>query len=72
MSWWDKQEEINERLQKLGMDPQARTMQLFISLVNEIIGFPRHLSQHVGGFVISRGPLSELVPLENAASPIEL
>ncbi|MCY3542042.1 MAG: error-prone DNA polymerase [Gammaproteobacteria bacterium] len=69
MSWWDKQEEINERLQKLGMDPQARTMQLFIALVNEIIGFPRHLSQHVGGFVISRGPLSELVPVENAAMP---
>ncbi|MYI77969.1 MAG: error-prone DNA polymerase, partial [Gammaproteobacteria bacterium] len=69
MSWWDKQEEINERLQKLGMDPRARTMQLFIALVNEIMGFPRHLSQHVGGFVISRGPLSELVPLENAAMP---
>ena len=54
---------------KLGMDPQARTMQLFIALVNEIIDFPRHLSQHVGGFVISRGPLSELVPVENAAMP---
>ena len=35
--------------------------------MNEILGFPRHLSQHVGGFVISRGPLSELVPIENAA-----
>ena len=32
-------------------------------------GFPRHLSQHVGGFVISRGPLAELVPIENAAMP---
>lgn len=41
--------------------------QQFIHLVNEIIGFPRHLSQHVGGFVISSGPLYELVPVENAA-----
>jgi error-prone DNA polymerase len=36
-------------------------------LVRELLGFPRHLSQHVGGFVISNGPLSELVPVENAA-----
>ena len=35
--------------------------------MNIIVGFPRHLSQHVGGFVISRGPLSRLVPIENAA-----
>jgi error-prone DNA polymerase len=34
-----------------------------------LVGFPRHLSQHVGGFVISRGPLAELVPIENAAMP---
>lgn len=39
----------------------------FFTLVNRILGFPRHLSQHVGGFVISAGPLSELVPVENAA-----
>jgi error-prone DNA polymerase len=38
-------------------------------LVNELVGFPRHLSQHVGGMVITRGPLSELVPIENAAMP---
>jgi error-prone DNA polymerase len=40
---------------------------LLVQLVHEITGFPRHLSQHVGGFVITRGPLSELVPIENAA-----
>ena len=37
--------------------------------MNIIVGFPRHLSQHVGGFVITRGPLSRLVPIENAAMP---
>jgi error-prone DNA polymerase len=40
-----------------------------LELVETLIGFPRHLSQHVGGFVISRGPLAELVPIENAAMP---
>ena len=39
----------------------------FLNLAETLIGFPRHLSQHVGGFVISRGPLAELVPIENAA-----
>jgi len=39
------------------------------ALAGELVGFPRHLSQHVGGFVISRGPLAELVPIENAAMP---
>ena len=37
------------------------------ALVNELIGFPRHLSQHVGGMVMTQGPLCELVPIENAA-----
>lgn len=40
---------------------------LFYRLVQELLGFPRHLSQHVGGFVISRGPISQLVPVENAS-----
>ena len=37
--------------------------------MGQLIGFPRHLSQHVGGMVITRGPLCELVPIENAAMP---
>ncbi|HSA70887.1 MAG TPA: error-prone DNA polymerase [Burkholderiales bacterium] len=41
----------------------------FLELVQTLVGFPRHLSQHVGGFVISRGPLAQLVPIENAAMP---
>ena len=69
MSWWDKKEVINERLRELGLDPSAATVQQFIALVTEILGFPRHLSQHVGGFVISERPLSQLVPIENATMP---
>jgi len=54
---------------ELGLDPQSHKGQLFIDLVHEIMTFPRHLSQHVGGFVISSGPLYELVAVENAAMP---
>ncbi len=56
-----------ESLAALGLDPADTTVRLLVRLVGEIAGFPRHLSQHVGGFVISRGPLCELVPIENAA-----
>ncbi|WP_210441817.1 error-prone DNA polymerase [Vibrio crassostreae] len=55
------------QLTQLGLQPDSLKGKQFIHLVNEIIGFPRHLSQHVGGFVISSGPLYELVPVENAA-----
>ena len=50
-----------------GLDPTDRRLRQTMLLAREIQGFPRHLSQHVGGFVISRGPLTELVPVENAA-----
>jgi error-prone DNA polymerase len=52
-----------------GLDPSASAVRQLLRLTAEIIGFPRHLSQHVGGFVITHGPLSELVPIENAAMP---
>lgn len=55
------------QLTQLGLQSDSLKGQQFIHLVNDIIGFPRHLSQHVGGFVISSGPLYELVPVENAA-----
>ncbi|MFT5676312.1 MAG: error-prone DNA polymerase, partial [Paraglaciecola sp.] len=63
--------ELNWQAQvtELGLDPKADQARQFISLVNEIKGFPRHLSQHVGGFIISAGPLYQLVPIENAAMP---
>ena len=67
MSWWDKREVLNERLRELAVNPDTPVIQHFCALVTEILGFPRHLSQHVGGFVISAGALSDLVPVENAA-----
>ena len=63
----DRQQGWQAQVVELGLDPASATGQHFIELVNELIGFPRHLSQHVGGFVISAGPLHELVPVENAA-----
>ena len=67
MAWWDKKEQIPDRLRQAGLDPESPTAEHFLHFVNEILGFPRHLSQHVGGFVISRGALAQLVPVENAA-----
>ena len=63
----DKTLRWQNQIVELGLDPESDQGRHFISLVQEIIGFPRHLSQHVGGFVISSGPLYELVPVENAA-----
>ncbi|MBD1581440.1 error-prone DNA polymerase [Pseudoalteromonas sp. S16_S37] len=63
----DKALSWQTQISELGLDASSYQGQLFIELVNEILGFPRHLSQHVGGFVISAGPLYELVPIENAA-----
>jgi DNA-directed DNA polymerase III PolC len=55
------------RLREIGLDPADRRLSQTLALVREIIGFPRHLSQHVGGFVITEGRLDELCPVENAA-----
>ncbi len=55
------------RIRELGLNPDDRRLALTIRLIGEIVGFPRHLSQHVGGFVITRGRLDELCPIENAA-----
>jgi error-prone DNA polymerase len=65
--WWDGRRVGGERLADAGLDPDGPVLGRLRRLVNELVGFPRHLSQHVGGFVISRGPLSRLVPIENAA-----
>jgi len=56
-----------DRIRELGLDPNDRRLMQTIRLIGEIIGFPRHLSQHVGGFIITRGRLDELAPIENAA-----
>ena len=69
MQWWDGQRIDPERIRASGFDPDdARTRRL-MAVTAEILGFPRHLSQHVGGFVIARGRLDELVPIENATMP---
>jgi error-prone DNA polymerase len=67
LQWFDGASQLPEELVKLGFDPQVRVARQLVALVNQIVGFPRHLSQHVGGFVISQHPLSTLVPIENAA-----
>ena len=69
MYWWDRGAAIPERLREVGFDPDNPVIERLVMLVTELIGFPRHLSQHVGGFVISDHPLSRLVPVENAAMP---
>ncbi|WP_417692963.1 error-prone DNA polymerase [Roseibium sp.] len=56
-----------QQARQLGLDPKERRLALTMRLIEEIIGFPRYLSQHVGGFVITRGRLDELCPIENAA-----
>ena len=57
----------DERAREMGFDLSDRRLRLALRLTKELIGFPRHLSQHVGGFVITRGRLDEVVPVENAA-----
>ncbi len=66
MQWWDGKQVDDSRVIEAGLDPKSPVIRRLLYLVGELMGFPRHLSQHVGGFVISNGPLSELVPIENA------
>jgi error-prone DNA polymerase len=63
----DRELSWQSQLSELGIDPDSTNGKHFIHLVEQLIGFPRHLSQHVGGFVISAGPLYEMVPIENAS-----
>lgn len=67
MQWWDGKQVDESRILEAGLRPDSPVIKRLLYLVGELIGFPRHLSQHVGGFVIARGLLSELVPIENAA-----
>ncbi len=65
--WWDGRKVTSERLLENGLDPESPVVQKLMSLAQTLIGFPRHLSQHSGGFVIARDSLARLVPIENAA-----
>ncbi len=69
IEWWDEGGLNVKALREMGMNPQEPALQWLVRLSAEILSFPRHLSQHVGGFVITRHPLCELVPVENAAMP---
>ncbi len=55
------------RVREAGLDPNEPTIKKTLELTEELIGFPRHLSQHVGGFVLTKSPLCEVVPIGNAA-----
>ena len=57
----------DDHVRQAGLDPANPAIRQAIALTDELIGFPRHLSQHVGGFVLTRGPLDETVPIGNAA-----
>jgi error-prone DNA polymerase len=72
MQWWDGSATIPERVREAGFDADSPWLRRLLPLACELTvfpGFPRHLSQHVGGFVIAQGLLEELVPIENAAMP---
>ena len=62
--WWGSS--LEEQLSDSNIDHTDKNIQMLVTLAKALIGFPRHLSQHVGGFVISQGPLTHLVPIENA------
>ena len=64
---WSNEGISAEDAEQIGLDPENRELRLALRLAGELIGFPRHLSQHVGGFVITDGPLEEVVPIQNAA-----
>lgn len=65
--WWNGGAIERERLVEAGLDPDALAVRQLAELTAELMGFPRHLSQHTGGFVLTSGPLSALVPIQNAA-----
>jgi error-prone DNA polymerase len=69
MAWWDNSDARIQRLKESGICKDSHTAQYFVQLVSELLNTPRHLSQHVGGFIIAKGPLTELVPIENASMP---
>lgn len=69
LAWWDKPEQLGVRLTSSGIAAGSHMAELFLMLLRQIIGRPRHLSQHVGGFLITQTPISNLVPIENAAMP---
>jgi error-prone DNA polymerase len=66
-AWWDGRAVHPDRVREAGFDPDNPVLRRLIALAGKLLGFPRHLSQHVGGFVIARDLLERMVPVENAA-----
>ncbi len=66
LMWWDRTMAA-ERLAEAGLDVSTLAAKQLLQLTDQLMGFPRHLSQHPGGFVLTKGPLSRMVPIENAA-----
>ena len=67
MHWFDGRNIDTQRLREAGLDPDARLTKQWIALTQQLIGCPRHLSQHPGGFVIARDQIEQLVPVEMAS-----
>ena len=65
--WFEGRQVLAERMAEMGLDPEDLAVKQLLKLTGELIGMPRHLSQHVGGFVLTKGPLSRMVPIENAS-----
>lgn len=65
--WWDGREVKQERLEEVGLSVDSLQVQQLLRLTGQLLGFPRHLSQHTGGFVLTKGPLCRMVPIENAS-----
>ncbi|MDG1475284.1 MAG: error-prone DNA polymerase, partial [Porticoccaceae bacterium] len=73
LSWWDSradlEKQFNDQSSNTTASNNSTLIDHFYGLLQEIMSFPRHLSQHVGGFIITRSPISTLVPVENASMP---
>jgi error-prone DNA polymerase len=65
--WGSGDELPDDHVRQAGLDPKNPAIQQAVELADELTGFPRHLSQHVGGFVLTREPLDQTVPIGNAA-----
>jgi error-prone DNA polymerase len=68
-TWWDGVAMKTERIVEMGLSLDDLAIKQLVQLTGQLIGLPRHLSQHPGGFVLTKGPLSRLVPIENASMP---
>lgn len=67
--WFDDPHALSQQWEALGLNTQAPAIRQWLELTHHLLGIPRHLSQHTGGFVLTRGPLCRLVPIESASMP---